>query len=130
MARKNKKKRRSAFTFPIPFAGVIVVLCTVGISFTWLDCRCDALGQEIRALEDKLSELEQERERQESRWSQMISTRGILQALAVNRVVMVWPRDHQVVRMFAQETVRRRELAGSRTHLADPTVWQGHIRHE
>jgi hypothetical protein len=129
MARKNRKKRRNGFRFPIPTAGVIAVFGSIALSYLWLLGHCDTLGKEILSLEEELSELEKERDRQVSRWSQMSSTRGILRALADNGMVMVWPGDHQVVEIPAREGARRRELAGRQARLSGH-AWQGHIRHE
>ena len=99
MARRNRKKKKDGFALPVPFAGVVVLICTVGLSYTWLNCRCEALGKEIKELEDHLVQLEDRYEREEYRWMRIKSPRSIRRALERNCLVMTWARPDQVVHL-------------------------------
>ena len=124
MTRKNRKKRSTA-VLPVPFAGVVVVIATIGLAYTWLDCRCDALGSEICQREQELKELRKELQREESRWLRIKSTRNIRRALELNGIVMTWPGNDQVVRLYDPDRQWRRRLAESRPQhaAADPSGW-------
>lgn len=112
MARRNRKKKKNGFALPVPFAGIVVLICTVGLSYTWLNCRCEGLGKEIKGLEQQLVELETRYEREEYRWMRLKSPRSIRQALDRNRLVMTWPRPDQVVHLSDNGIgVLRHELA-------------------
>ena len=117
MVRRNTKKQKNTLVLPVPFAGVVALVCTIGLSYTWLDCRCDALGDEIKALESTVIDLDKKYNREEYRWIRMKSPAKIKQALDRNGLVMNWPRDSQVVKMYGVGS-NRHVLAESRAEHA------------
>jgi len=118
MGRRNAKKQKNTVVLPVPFAGVVTLVCTIGLSYTWLDCRCDALGDELKALELTIVDLDKKHNREEYRWIRMKSPAKIKQALELNGLVMTWPRDNQVVKLYERSTMDRHELVESRAMTA------------
>jgi hypothetical protein len=100
MIRKNRKKRMHGFVLPAPFAGTVVTGALLALSYIWLGCRCDSLGRDIKALEIEKAQLKKELLNEESRWAKMKSPSNIEMMLAKNNIVMTWPRQDQIVRLY------------------------------
>lgn len=87
------------FIFPVPFAGVVVLLSTLGLGYVWLGCRCEALGRELKALEIEKAALDKKHMNERLRWTCTKSPQNIEKSLAKHNIVMTWPRRDQVVRL-------------------------------
>ena len=98
--RKNRKKKQDGFIFPVPFAGIVVMLASVGLVYVWLGCRCEQIGGEITKLEKVQAELRKQLVNEEYRWSRLRAPHSVETALARCGIVMDWPRGNQVVRLF------------------------------
>ena len=105
MARRNRKKRRrqDGFVFPAPFAGLVVLISSLALVYVWLGCRCEALGRELRALEDKQSEIRKQYANEAFKWARKKSPQSIERALRRCGVAMVWPDGSRVVRLRSED---------------------------
>jgi hypothetical protein len=103
MARKNTRKKRkkqlNGFIFPVPFAGVVVMASALALGYVWLGCQCEALGDEIKAIESAGVELNKKQLTAEYRWVRTKSPRSMEIALQRHGIKMDWPRAGQVVRL-------------------------------
>ena len=95
--RRNKKKRLHGFVFPVPIAGILVVIAALGLTYVYLGCRCETLGQEIKSLEKEQAELGRKYVNAEFRWAKIKSPQSLEAALAARHIAMTWPRSDQVI---------------------------------
>jgi hypothetical protein len=100
MIRRNRKKRLRGFVLPAPFTGIVVAASFLCLSYIWLGSRCDSIGRDIKAMEKAKDQLKKELLNEESRWTRMKSPANIEMVLAKRGIVMTWPRQDQVVRLY------------------------------
>jgi hypothetical protein len=105
MRRRNRKKQVDGFVFPVPFAGLLVIIATLALTYVWMGCRCESLGKEIKALEQEREVLQKKYLTREYTWTQMKSPRNIEKALARFNIKMIWPANNQIVRL--QDTPKK-----------------------
>jgi hypothetical protein len=115
MRRRNRKKQLHGFVFPVRITGFLVVVSTLALIYIWLGCRCEALGKEIKVLEQEKGVLYKRYLNEEYRWTQLKAPRNIEKALAKFNIPMIWPASHQVVRLQDSDGSRR---ANSRLEVA------------
>jgi hypothetical protein len=111
MRRNRKKYRNDGFMCrATPFAGVIVLLAVLGLGYASLKCRCQALGRDIQAREKDQAVLEQRRQLEECKWSQMKSPGNLQAALKKHGIVMIRPNPGggQIIRMKETEVYGER----------------------
>jgi hypothetical protein len=99
--RRNRKKRVHAKVLPPSVAGIIVLVVSLVLVYWFVDAKCGQLGQEIRKHEQQLSALEDERVREEARWSEKKTPEKLEQAMLQHGLAMNYPSAEQVVRMDA-----------------------------
>ena len=125
MPRKNRKnKRLDTSSFPVPFAGVVVLVSVLGLSYVWLVGQCDALGKELKDLEGEQAALHKKYLNEEFRWMRMKAPRNMERILAARGIAMDWPRGDQVVVLhrsapfrgdrFAAVSINPRRYPGTR----------------
>ena len=85
---------------------VLMLLVVLGLSYMWLNARCEALGREIKHQEKALAEAEKRWVNEQDRWSYMTSPANLRRAIQRYRLAMVMPEENQIVR------VRYRGLEG------------------
>jgi hypothetical protein len=95
--RRNRKKRVDGFIFPTSFAGVLVFVSVLALSYLWLCSRCEELGREIKTLEGRQAELAKKLLNEEYKWTRMKAPGNIETALRRTGLAMTWPRRDQVV---------------------------------
>ena len=101
MARRSKNRKKvNGFVFPVPVAGSIMLLATLGLGYVWIGCRCDAIGKDIKLLEAKKVKLEKKCMNEQCRWARMKSPANVSRKLAGYKIQMGWPRRGQVVRLY------------------------------
>lgn len=100
MARRNRKKTTYGFILPARFAGAVIVTVALALAYIWIECRCEAVGRELKKLEGQVRELDIRLRNEEYRWTSLKSPRNIEHALARHNLVMAWPRRDQVVRIY------------------------------
>jgi hypothetical protein len=79
--------------------GMIVLAATMGLGYWYMDSKCAQLGQEIRKSEQKFAALEDERVREEARWSEKNTPEKLDEAMLQHGIAMIYPAADQVVRM-------------------------------
>jgi hypothetical protein len=99
MRRNRKRQVRGVKVLPPSVAGMIVLLVSLVLSYWFMDSKCAQLGQEIRKHEQKLAALEDERVREEARWSEKKTPEKLEQAMLQHGIAMMYPTADQVVRM-------------------------------
>ncbi len=99
--RRNRKKRVHAKVLPPSVAGIIVLVVSLVLVYWFVDAKCGQLGQEIRKHEQQLSALEDERVREEARWSEKKTPEKLEQAMLQHGLAMNYPSAEQVGRMDA-----------------------------
>jgi hypothetical protein len=102
MARKNRKKRKLdgfIFMLPMPFAGLVVLLSAFALGYVWLGCRCEALGRDLKSLENEQEALHKEYLNEEYKWIRMKSPHELEKSLERHNIIMTWPKSDQVVRL-------------------------------
>ena len=107
MARRNRKKKKvDAYIFPRSFAGLILLASVLALLYVWLGCRCEGLGKDLRTLEVRNEQLENQQRTEVLRWSRMKSPRNIEHRLAMSGIRMTYPRRDQVVRIYSDSRYR------------------------
>lgn len=97
--RKNRKKRNSAFIFPLPVAAVLLVTVVLLLMYVWLDARGEALGVRIKRLEQEQSEIRKHYSAELWKWEKMKSPSNIEYQLSRNNVVMILADEDSLVRL-------------------------------
>jgi len=97
--RRNRKRQVHAKVLPPSMAGMIVLIVSMVLSYWFMDSKCAQLGQEIRKHEQKFAALEDERVREEARWSEKNTPEKLEQAMLQHGIAMNYPAADQVVRM-------------------------------
>ncbi|MDA0991951.1 MAG: hypothetical protein O3A51_14520 [Verrucomicrobia bacterium] len=103
--RNKKKKKNNAFLFPVPIAGLVIVSVTVGLVYVGLGCRCQALGQELKGLEEQRAELNRQYQQELFKWTRLKAPQNLDRALASHGIAMSWPSSRQVVRLDEHDLV-------------------------
>jgi hypothetical protein len=88
-----------AKVLPPAVAGMIVLIVTLALVYWVMDSKCAQLGQEIRKCEQKFEALEDERVREEARWSEKNTPEKLEEAMLQHGIAMAYPAADQVVRM-------------------------------
>ena len=99
MAGKNRKKHMAGFAFPLPVAGVLTVLVMLLLLYVWLDARVQALGVQIKTLEQQRAEIQQRYDIELWKWETLKSPANIEKTLAEHKLVMVWPAEANIIRL-------------------------------
>lgn len=84
---------------PMPFAGLVVLLCAFALGYVWLGCRCEALGRELKTLENEREVLHKQYLNEEYKWIRMKSPHELEKALEKHNIIMTWPANDQVIRL-------------------------------
>jgi hypothetical protein len=99
MARRNRKKKVNGFIFPVPFAAMVVLVSALALTYVWLGCQCESVGEEIKTLETRGRELHKEYLNASYRWTRAKSPGNLERALDRCHIPMDWPQAGQVVRL-------------------------------
>lgn len=105
MAGKNRKKRTAGFVFPLPVAGILMVLVVMLLLYVWLDARVQALGTRIKTLEQQQAEIQKRYDTELWKWETLKSPSHIEKMLSRNKIVMVWPAEANIVRLQEPDSV-------------------------
>lgn len=115
MAKKRKKKKMKKnqvqVPFPVMLANILVMVAVLGLSYMWLCARCDALGKEIKSLEDKLVKSQKRLVNEQDRWSGLTSPANLELAIKNHGLKMVMPDEDQIVRVGYQREENGSSLA-------------------
>jgi hypothetical protein len=86
---------------PAPLISCLVVVALLSLGYLWLDCRCKALGRDIKSLEATQRDAGIRYEYEWCRWTEMKSPRNLERTLTAHGVGMALPRPQQVVHFSA-----------------------------
>ena len=84
---------------PMSFAGLVTFMCVFALGYVWLEGRCEALGRDLKTLENERDLLHKEYLTEECNWNRMKSPREIEKALEKHNIIMTWPKNEQVIRL-------------------------------
>ena len=115
--KRNRKKDSEGFIFPAPFAAILGAVALVSLCYLWLCGRCEALGAQIKTLENRKVEAHKQAINEECKWSNMKSPGNILALLQRHNLLMNYPEESRVVRLryrsaesaWLQASAERRE---------------------
>jgi hypothetical protein len=114
----NRKETTEGFALPVPLSGLIVLAVSVILGYVWIDCKCDALGEEIRRLETDLVELKKELNVEEYKWSTLKAPKCLELVLKRHKLPMGWARRDQNVRLTRVQVALTPPPAGVEQRLA------------
>lgn len=90
--------------FPLPIAGILMVLVVLLLLYVWLDARVQALGTRIKTLEQQQAEIQKRYDAELWKWETMKSPSSIEKMLAKYNITMVWPAEINIVRLPAPDS--------------------------
>jgi len=108
MATKRKKKMKKnevKVPFPMMLSIVLVVVAVLGLSYMWIDARCNSLGRGIKKQEQALAMARKRLVSEQDRWSNLTSPINLERAIRKYNLGMAMPREFQIVRVsYSQKT--------------------------
>ena len=99
----RKKTQNKGFVFPAPLAAILALVAVTCLSYLWLCGRTEALGSEIKRLENKKAHMQRQVANEEYKWSIAITPQNIKKALDRWELEMTWPTENQVVHVRNME---------------------------
>lgn len=96
---RKRRKKMHGLLLQGPYTGLIVLFAFMALAYVWIQCRCEALGRDIKQLEKDKERLTKQYLYEEFRWSRMRSPREVERAIEAHNLAMTWPRVDQIVRM-------------------------------
>ena len=97
--KKNRRKDSDGFIFPAPLAAILGAVALVSLGYLWFCGRCEALGAQIKTLEDNRRAAHQRRVNEEYKWANAKSPGNILAMLQRHNLSMSYPDESRVVRL-------------------------------
>ena len=117
----RKKKQNKGFVFPVPLAAILALVAVTCLSYLWLCGRTEALGSEIKRLENKKAAMQRQVANEEYKWSIAITPQNIQKALERWNLDMSWPTENQVVHVRNMEWYLNEKPQIATTQLAQGT---------
>jgi hypothetical protein len=93
------KKNQVKVPFPMMLATVLVVVAVLGLSYMWIDARCNSLGREIKKKELSLAMARKLLVSEQDRWSNLTSPINLERAIRKYHLGMSMPQEFQIVRI-------------------------------
>lgn len=100
-----------AIPFPVSLGGALVLVLVLGLSYMWIDVRCDALGKQIKHRESTLLAAQKRLVNEQDRWSYLTSPANLRRAIRRWNLDMKMPKESQIVRVRFQRTEQLDTLA-------------------
>lgn len=111
MSKKNRKKQTDGAILPWRWMGILIAFGTVAFVYLWLLGQCDALGMQIRQLEDQKAEIRKRVVNEEYRLANMKTPENIDRLLKQFGISMGLPEPGQVVVVRARDGARPVQIA-------------------
>lgn len=111
MGKRNRKKQTDAAILPWRWMGFLVAVGTVSFVYLWLLGQCDALGMQIRQLEDQKAEIRKRVVNEEYRLANMKTPENIDRLLKQFGISMGLPEPGQVVVVRTRDGARLVQVA-------------------
>jgi hypothetical protein len=99
MLHRNRKRNTAGFIFPLPVAFGLLGIVSLLLIYMWFDIRIEALGSQIKKLEEKYTVLNKQYQNELWKWQKMTAPANIEFLLAKNNIDMVWPDREKVVKV-------------------------------
>lgn len=104
MAGTRKKSRTNMknevrVPFPMVLANVLVAVAVLGLSYMWLNARCDALGRDIKKAEQELAKAQKQARTEQERWATLTNPSNLRAAIKRFNLNMSMPRESQIVKL-------------------------------
>ena len=99
---KNRRRRRITQPLayvPKPVGVGFVVLVSLALVYLWMGHKCSQYSEEIKRLEGQCAELDNEQNRENTRWKAMMAPEQLDNLLVRNGMLMVYPSVSQIVRV-------------------------------
>lgn len=109
--RRNRKKATGAAILPWRWVGVLCGFGLIAFAYLWLLGQCDALGREIKQLEDQKAEIRKRVLNEEYRLANMKTPENIDRLLKQFGLVMGLPEPGQVVVVRERDGARPVQVA-------------------
>jgi hypothetical protein len=97
--RKQRVKQEAQVPFPVLLGSVLVSALVLGLSYMWIDVRCDALGRQIKQREAILAAAQKRVVNEQDRWSFLTSPVNLRRAIQKWNLNMSMPEERQIVRV-------------------------------
>ena len=125
---KNRRRRR--YTHPLAYVpkpvGIgFVVVVSLALVYLWMGHKCSQYSEEIKRLEDQCAELNNEQDRENTKWKAMMAPEQLDLLLVRNGMLMVYPSATQIVRVSG---AARGQMPGMATALAGTEPVRGATR--
>ena len=115
MRRNRKIKKDSIFrTWSMSFAGLMVTLFVMLMVYWTMDSNCTSIHRKIGELEKQYEKYEKEYDREEARWSSMVTRDRLDEKLSRFGIQMGYARPDQVVKMTSDGTPVPKQLSVAR----------------
>ncbi len=102
MRRSNYRKYAQMPT-PGPLLSILVSVAFIALAYLWMYERNETLGREIIALEQEKQRIIQMHKNESYKWQSMRCYQSIQKALDHFGLVMDWPKEEQIIRIYASE---------------------------
>jgi hypothetical protein len=99
--KRNRKKHEVRVSFPCPLAAILLTVATLSLAYLWLCGRCDAMGKDLTALEERKEEVRRRVLNEEFKWTNLKAPRSMRVLLQKHNLVMMLPGEEKVVRVKA-----------------------------
>ncbi|MBN2684692.1 MAG: hypothetical protein JXR40_05390 [Pontiellaceae bacterium] len=99
---RTNKRNEVRVPFPMVLANVLVAVTVLGLSYMWLNARCDALGREIKKAEQELGKAQKQARIEQERWATLTNPSNLRAAIKRFDLNMSMPRESQIVKLERQ----------------------------
>ena len=96
--RRNRHKQHLAYV-PRPVGVAFVAVVSLALVYLWMGHKCSQYSEEIKHLEDQSAELDNEQDRENTKWKAMMAPEKLDSLLVHNGMLMVYPNAAQIVRV-------------------------------
>lgn len=97
--KRNRKKQPDRRILPGRVATILAAVTVFSLVYLWFCGRCEALGNQIKALERQKSELHKLVINEEYKWANLKSPRNLEALLKRFNLAMTWPQPDRVIRL-------------------------------
>jgi len=101
---RNRRRRGHVHALamvPKPVGVAFVIVVSLALVYLWIGHKCTEYSAEIKRMEDRCAELDNEKVREETQWNSMKTAEKLDSLLLRHGLQMVYPNAGQVVRMTA-----------------------------
>jgi len=97
--RRRNRNRQLVTLVPKPVGVAFVVVVSLALVYLWMGFKCSKYSETINSLQAQCVELDNERNREETKWNGMKTADQLDSLLVRNGLLMVYPNATQIVRV-------------------------------